>query len=76
MKLALSATEILHTSFYGARPCVHTGSPHIRLEQTTFIGRLLRFVPAIFLIRARNARSVIARSGTEITKSLGACSEI
>ena len=29
-----------------------------------------------FLLRARNARSVSARSGTEITKSLGACSEI
>ena len=29
-----------------------------------------------FLKRARNARSVSARSGTEITKSLGACSEI
>ena len=29
-----------------------------------------------FLIRARNARSVSAKSGTEITKLLGACSEI
>jgi len=29
-----------------------------------------------FLIRTRNAQSVSARSGTEITKSLGACSEI
>ena len=53
-----------------------TGSPHIRLEQTTFIGRVLCFVLAIFLISARNARSGSARSGTEITKSLGACSEI
>ena len=48
-----------------------TGSPHIRLEQTNFIGRVL-----CRLLRARNARSVSARSGTEITKSLGACSEI
>ena len=52
-------------------PQINTGSPHIRLEQTNFIGRVL-----CRLLRARNARSVSARSGTEITKSLGACSEI
>ena len=48
-----------------------TGSPHIRLEQTNFIGRVL-----CRLLRTRNAQSVSARSGAEITKSLGACSEI
>ena len=47
---------------------IHTGSPHIRLEQTNFIGRVL-----CRLLRARNARSVSARSGNrnyEIARSL------
>ena len=64
----------VHANAQSFDRCGGTGSPHIRLEQTNFIGRVL--CRPFFLIRARNARSVSARSGTEITKSLGACSEI
>ena len=37
-----------------------TGSPHIRLEQTTFIGRVLCFVSANFYY-ARGTRGLLVR---------------
>ena len=42
------------------RLCRTTGSPHIRLEQTTFIGRVLCFVSANFYY-ARGTRGLLVR---------------